>query len=386
MNAIRHIKFIFYHNVSISKGRKPTFAFKLTSMVKKMERGGITTHIFYFLLFLVVPVLVFPRLPGETFFEINRPFAQDTMANCLLLVFFYLNYYILIPRFFFSKRYAAYISFALLSLLIAFSLPHLIVNYLLRVKDFDHTLLPQINNHFPGPPADSSSLFFLAEELRRHLYLFFAATFFSFLLRTREHLSKLKEEKLSAELSSLKAQINPHFLFNTLNSIYVLSIKKDNKASEAIVHLSGLMRYVIKDANNYKIPLQKEIEYISNYIELQKARLGKTTDVQFECSGDAGNKEIAPLILITWIENAFKYGINPNIDDCIVEITLQVTDTGLRLYVFNKKVQHSLNTESTGIGISNTGERLKHLYPDKHVLQISENKETYSIMLSLQLV
>jgi hypothetical protein len=355
-------------------------------MVKMIERGGIATHIFFFLLFLVVPVLVFPWLPGEPFFSISRAFVQDTIANCLLLGFFYLNYYILIPRYFFPKRYAIYILFVMLSLVIAFSLPHLIGSNLLRLKDVVLIEIRGNNKYFPHPPGNRSPLFFLIDEMRRHLYLFFAATFFSFLLKTREHLSQLKEEKLSAELSSLKAQINPHFLFNTLNSIYVLSIKKDNKASEAIVHLSGLMRYVIKDANNYKIPLQKEIEYISNYIELQKARLGNTTYVRFECSGDADNKEIAPLILITYIENAFKYGINPNIDDCIVEITLQVTDSGIRLYVFNKKVQDSLNTESTGIGIRNTSERLKHLYPDKHVLQISENKETYSVMLSLQLV
>src|SRR5207245_2631305 len=86
------IKPIFYHNTAITSQRKTIFACKLTCMVKKIERGGITTHIFYFLLFLVVPVLVFPRLPGETFFEINRPFVQVITANCLLLVFFYLNY------------------------------------------------------------------------------------------------------------------------------------------------------------------------------------------------------------------------------------------------------------------------------------------------------
>lgn len=201
-----------------------------------------------------------------------------------------------------------------------------------------------------------------------------------------ERLSALKAEKLEAELSSLKTQINPHFLFNTLNSIYVLSVKKDDRASDAIIHLSGLMRYVIKDAHDYKIPLQKELDYVRNYIELQKARLGNTTEVRFECLGEPGGKEIAPLILITYIENAFKYGINPDVDDCIVEINLQVTVAGIRLYVFNKKVQQSPDAGSTGIGMGNTGERLKLLYPNKYVLEISENKETYSVTLTLQLV
>ncbi|SFD98203.1 Histidine kinase [Chitinophaga sp. CF118] len=351
-------------------------------MFKKIKGGGITTHIFFLLLFLVVPILVFPRPPGEPLFILNRPFVQDTIANGMLLCFFYLNYYIFIPRFFFNHKYIVYTSCVILSLIIAFEFPHLIVTHLLKM-DMD---LPEFHTHIPRPLHNRSPFFFLFDEMRRHLYLFFTATFFSFLLRTREHLSQLKEEKLKAELSSLKSQINPHFLFNTLNSIYVLSVMKDNKASDAIIHLAGLMRYVIKDANDYKIPLQKEIDYIRNYIELQKARLGNTTYVRFECSGEPGSKEITPLILITYIENAFKYGINPDVDDCIVEITLQVTDTGIRLYVFNKKVQVPYGTESTGIGMSNTRERLKHIYPERHNLQISENKETYSVTLSLQLI
>ncbi|KAI9463098.1 histidine kinase-domain-containing protein [Russula earlei] len=199
---------------------------------------------------------------------------------------------------------------------------------------------------FPHPPPLATFVF---DEFRRHLYLFFTAIFFSFLLKTREHLSQLKEDKLKAELSLLKAQINPHFLFNTLNSIYILSVKKDSRASDAIINLSGLMRYVIKDANDYTISLQKEIEYITNYVELQKARLHDTAHIRFDCSGEPGNKQVAPLILITYIENAFKYGINPDVDDCIVEITLQVTDTGILLHTFNKKVPISSLANTTGI-------------------------------------
>jgi len=364
----------------------PTFIYKPAGMFSKIKAGGIATHVFFFLLFLVIPVLAFPRLPGESFFALTRPFVQDTIANCMLLCFFYFNYYLFIPRFFFHRKYITYVGCVLLSIIIAFELPHLIAVDILKI----HFEAPQFSGPGPGydfgrPPESPSPIFFLFDELRRHIYLFFSATFFSFLLRTREHLSQLKEEKLQAELSSLKAQINPHFLFNTLNSIYILSVKKDERASEAIVHLSGLMRYVIKDANYYKIPLQKEIDYIRHYVELQKARLGNTTYVRFESSGDPGNKEIAPLILITYIENAFKYGINPDVDDCIVGITLQVMENGVRLSVFNKKVPHSPEIESTGIGMNNTSERLNHLYPEKHVLQISENNETYSVTLTLQL-
>lgn len=356
-------------------------------MFKKSSQKSILTHIFFFTLFLIVPTLAFVRPPGEPFFALTRVFVQDTTTNFVLLCFFYLNYYILLPKLFFHRKYILYILCVVLFLTVALTLPHFIGK---GIPD-THPHLPAFDaqrhgNTIPHSPENESLLHFVFMEFRRHLSLFFSAVFFSFLLRTREHLAQLKEEKLKAELSSLKAQINPHFLFNTLNSIYALSVKKDDKASDAIIHLSGLMRYVIKDANDYKIPLQKEIDYITNYIELQKARLGNTADVRFEYSGAPGNKQITPLILITYIENAFKYGVNPDVDNCFVEITLQVTDTGIRLQTLNKKVQHSAKAESTGIGMKNTGERLKHLYPEKHSIQIIDNKETYSVTLSLDLV
>lgn len=354
---------------------------------KNSSINVVLTHVFFFSLFLVVPTLAFVRLPGEPFFPMSQVFIQDTTANFVLLCFFYLNYYVLLPKFFLNHRYVLYGLSVILFLSMALTLPYFVG----KLVPDPHPHVPPFevqkpDNYARDLPENHSILYFMFLEFRRHLYLFFTAIFFSFLLRTREYLSQVKEEKLRAELASLKAQINPHFLFNTLNSIYVLSVKKDNKASEAIIHLAGLMRYVIKDAHHYKIPLQKEIDYIGNYIELQKARLGKTTYVRFECSGEPGNKEIAPLLLITYIENAFKYGISPDADDCRIEITLQITDTGLRLHTFNKKVQQSQHLESTGIGMSNTKDRLMHLYPNKHNLQISEHKETYSVILSLELV
>jgi LytS/YehU family sensor histidine kinase len=233
---------------------------------------------------------------------------------------------------------------------------------------------------------NTSLLTFSFDEFRRHLGLFFTAIFLSYLLRINKRIEKLKQEKLAAELSSLKSQINPHFLFNSLNSIYSLSIIKDPKASEAIINLSGLMRYVIKEANEHKIALKKELEYLTNYIELQKARLGNTAYINFETTGNTEGKEIAPLILITFIENAFKYGINPDIDGCSVDIKINIINSTLTLKVFNNKVAIRNTVESTGIGIANTAERLKILYPNKHVTTIDDNKDSFFVTLSLELV
>jgi LytS/YehU family sensor histidine kinase len=249
--------------------------------------------------------------------------------------------------------------------------------------------LPDDRN-FPGSPfrphRPPTLVTLVFDEFRRHLYLFFSAVFFSTLLRTREHLSELKEEKVEAELLLLKSQINPHFLFNTLNSIYVLSKKKDDRASAAIVNLSGLMRYVIKDASGHRIPLQKEIEYIQNYIELQRARLGDTTRIRFSFTGECDSREITPLLLITYIENAFKYGVNPDEEDCLVEVNIRMTGSRLTMVVSNKKVALAKNADSTGIGVANTAERLHLLYPGKHTIEIKEDDSTYSVTLSLDLI
>lgn len=356
-------------------------------MLNRLEKDGVFIHVFFISLFLVLPTLAFVRPPGESILTLTRIFVQDTTANFVLLCFFYLNYYLLLPRYFFTKKYIAYFLFVLLFLVIAFTLPF-----------FMGKLVPTGMTgpgpgSKPGPPAfpdfDSQQISlptFVFDEFRRHLGLFFTAVFFSFLLRTRQHLAEVKEEKLRAELSSLKSQINPHFLFNTLNSIYTLSVKNDSRAPEAIIHLSGLMRYVIKEAQDHRIPLQKELEYINNYMELQKARLGDTALIRFDSSGTAANKEIVPLILITYIENAFKYGINPDVDDCRVEVQLQITETGLRMFVFNRIVPLAGSIESTGIGITNTAERLQLLYPDKHKVEVIKNDETYSITLTLELI
>ncbi|WP_447641888.1 MULTISPECIES: sensor histidine kinase [Chitinophagaceae] len=373
-------------------------------MKYKATQRTLLMHVFFFFFFLVIPALVFERLPEETLFSVTNMIVQDTIANMFLLCFFYLNYYFFLPKFFFEKKYIRYVFYVMLFLGVTFPLPHLIAHWV-NFGD-GHRPPPDFRpygTHFPPPDQQLSrkmagdhghrptqdhfqAFSFSFNEFRRHLYLFFTAFFFSFLLKTREHLSELKEDKLNAELRSLKAQINPHFLFNTLNTIYALSIKKEDRASDAIVHLSGLMRYVTKDINEQTIPLQKEIDYITNYIELQKARLGNTVKIWYDTFGEGDNKRIIPLILITYIENAFKYGVNPDVPNCIVKIKICITDTGIVLLTFNKKVPNLNSTESTGIGMMNTNERLKHLYPKKHTLEIVETENHYSVTLSIELI
>jgi Histidine kinase len=351
----------------------------------KTAHKTILTHIFFVTLFLVIPTIAFIRMPGEPAFSLTRVFVQDTTANFVLLCFFYFNYYLLLPTFFFNKKYVQYILYMVLFLSVALMLPFFTGKFFTNIQPY--MPLPNAPKHSIGlnHPQPPSIISFVFNEFRRHLSLFFSAIFFSFLLKTREHVSQLKEEKLKAELSTLKAQINPHFLFNTLNSIYALSVKKDDRAADAIIHLSGLMRYVTKDANDYEIPINKELVYITNYVELQKARLGSTAIIYFENYNPISSLHIAPLILITYIENAFKYGINPNVQQSIIDIKIELHQGTLQLFVHNKKLQIANGVASTGIGMANTNERLQHLYPGKHQIQIFEDDENYSIKLIITL-
>lgn len=356
-------------------------------MVNKNLQDRILLHLSIVTLFLIMPTISFVRPPDEPFFALTRIFVQDTMANLVLLCFFYLNYYLLLPKYFFNQQYLFYIGLVFLYLALAFTIPFYVGKFFPNKMEIPavagfrpplHELPHFERNDFPVYG-------FAFEEFRRHLGLFFSAIFFSFFLKARQNLALLKEDKLKAEISSLKSQINPHFLFNTLNSIYALSLKKDDLVSDAIMRLSGLMRYVIKDASEIMIPLAKELEYLDNYIALQKARIGNTTNINYQKSGTILHQKIAPLILITYIENAFKYGVNPDTDGCKIDILIQVADNCIYMELFNFKATEMMQIESTGIGMTNTQERLNLLYPNKHKIDIMEDANSYLLKLTIDL-
>lgn len=194
---------------------------------------------------------------------------------------------------------------------------------------------------------------------------------------------EMETEKLATELSFLKSQINPHFLFNTLNNIYSLALVKSDATADAVLKLSSIMRYVLSETKNETVPLDKEIQFIKHYIELQKVRLTDKTSIGFLVEGKTGGKEIAPLLLIPFVENAFKYGIS----------TKETSDIFFKLIadersiVFTSK-NHIMpgeknNNENTGIGLKNTSRRLELLYPQKHILKIEKINEDFIVHLTL---
>jgi len=166
----------------------------------------------------------------------------------------------------------------------------------------------------------------------------------SFLIKLNQRLDTIKEEKQIAEISYLKAQINPHFLFNTLNSLYALTLEKSKEAPNAVLKLSSIMRYVVTESNQDFVPLEKEINYIKDYIDLQKLRIDKDANLKISIEGESKGKIIAPLIVIPFIENAFKYGINPD-ENSFIDIKIKIDSDNFLLNVKNSIVNKNLSEE-----------------------------------------
>jgi hypothetical protein len=347
----------------------------------KSKGLNIAIHIVACLVFLSLPVIFSPDFRFGRLLTIIG-FQRDFLTYLFTLIFFYLNYYFLIPKFYANKKYILYGVLVLAVFLLVEFIPHLIIRDGLRA----HGPPPHLRGDGPphlGQPGPRIKPVFIMETAR-HFFLFLFVAFLSLMLRTRELLKQARREKSEAELSYLKAQINPHFLFNTLNSIYSLAIDRSDYTATAVVKLSGMMRYVLSETHHEFVSLEKEINYISDYIDLQKLRLGNTVKLSYQVSGSKSGKQIAPLILIPFIENAFKYGVNPE-ENSEIKIEISITDTNINLSVKNIKVKiRSGIHEKSGLGIKNTRSRLQLLYPGKHYLTLEDNDKDFHVSLSIK--
>lgn len=330
-------------------------------------------------------VLLLPHPPEEKDYLFSRPTQRDLLSNILMMGFFYLNYYFLIPRLYFNRKYFFYSICILAGFAMVVFLPAFLTGYFSWNGPPGSAVHPDLPPSSPEMVPVTPMRNFL-NHISHIIFLFMVLVLFSLLLRVRSRLLMTQKDRLDAELSSLKAQINPHFLFNALNSIYSLAVKKEDKTADAVINLADLMRYIIKDASKNRVPLQLELDYIGNYVDLQLARIGDTARVEFTIVGEPGESQIAPLILITFVENAFKYGINPD-EDSEVRIGIAVGSNRLELEVFNKKVctVNSNKDSSTGVGLDNTRERIRLLYPRRHELDIQDAPDHFLVSLKIDL-
>jgi two-component system, LytTR family, sensor kinase len=197
---------------------------------------------------------------------------------------------------------------------------------------------------------------------------------------------KLERDNIRLELDYLKSQVNPHFLFNVLNSIYSTVIDSEPQAAQIILKLSAMMRYSLYETNSDRVELNREIQFIQDYIELEQIRHQKKTKISFTLEGNPENFQIPPLMLISFVENAFKHGVNTTIKKSWVDVRLEVVETTLIFNIANSKPPKvAQEAQNGGIGIINIKKRLELIYPQKHSLAINSTPEAYEVCLKIVL-
>lgn len=290
----------------------------------------------------------------------------------------YMNYFYFLPRFLKHKNIWRY----LLEFIIPFIFLHIFLIYVKRQIYIDSGDLRRIEVVY-------STNFFIKSFISAIFIVIFVGMlkFIEDWFELEARKKEVENEKLIAELRFLKAQINPHFLFNTLNNLYSLAFTNSPNTTEVIAKLSKMMRYMLYDSNHAKVPLDKEIEYIENYISLEKLRLTHDIPIDFEIKGSTNQVMIVPLVLITFLENAFKHGVNGNDPHSWVKVLLNIEGKTI-IYTVENSTLSPINgntRESSGIGLQNLKRRLELSYPDSYKLTVENKERKHSIQLKIDL-
>jgi len=365
----------------------------------RIKASTVIIHIAGWLIFMSLPLLFRLNLEGNENILSSLLQPGELIFYACYILLFYFNYYLLIPQLYLQKKYFFYFSIVLALLLIV-----------ILLKPFDQFLARHpVDFHPPGqsdlhainlppPPGNGFGPGGLPGFNHRppqqidlvSIFLFIMVLALSMAIKISEQLklteqwaTRAEADKANAELSFLKAQINPHFLFNTLNNIYTLAVTKNENTADSIMKLSNIMRYVTDDIINDYVSLESEVECISDYIELQRLRLGKHVELDYRVAGSLTNKKIAPLILMTFVENVFKYGVS-NHEASPISIRLFSEARTISFFTENRIFPPGRREERSGTGIRNVRQRLEFLYPNKYFLNITTDNNLYSVQLTLQ--
>jgi len=307
---------------------------------------------------------------GISFLEVVRILIN--LAFYMLVVYVNLGY--LVPRFLNQKNFMTYV--LLLLAMVAVFTPIKVLLLYVTYEEVDPREFLVMNQHtiflLLFMVAGGSTVIKIISDWQRHQ-------------RDRKD---LETQRMQSEIKFLKSQINPHFLFNTLNSLYALTLKKSDKAPEIVIKLSEMMRYMLYESNERRVPLQKEVSYIENYLALEAIRQSGEADIRFDVEGQLTDQTIAPLIFIPFLENSFKHGLNHQISDGYVHVIMKVLDNKLLLRIVNSKPANPpqpSDKASGGIGLANVQRRLNLLYPNQYKLDITDHETEHIVELSLAL-
>lgn len=306
--------------------------------------------------------------------EINSYTFGASLINLIVAIttVYTFNYH-LIPNILLKSKKRKFFAFAFVTIVMFFYI-QLLLTLLLVVKQLSdgYHLFPEM--------LDIVMLFF------NLFFVVFIAIAIKFYKRWNEkdfQEQKMQKEKVEAELQMLKTQINPHFLFNTLNSIYVLAMKQSEQTANTVMKLSDILDYILYRIDTPKIAIANEIKIVENYIELEKIRFSNRVDLNFTTELKSQEIQIPPMLIIPFIENAFKHGVAKSVDKSWIKISIEETDGGLNILVANSKTQSKADDKTGGIGLMNVKKRLSLLYKEKYQLNIFEKQMQYTVSLSI---
>lgn len=324
--------------------------------------------IFFVFSFVMDTTALFSQGTGlYVYYILAKTFVQAALV--------YINILLLYPVFFKKKKYGWYIVFVFFITLIAGY-----YNLKLELYIRNNDLLISSEKHFR---------FFLSQlgMAARYVIISFLLKISVDYYEQKETLKRIELEKTTAELNFLKAQVNPHFLFNTLNNLYALILEKSDKSGEAVLKLADIMKYILAEGKEDKVGLQKEIELLYNYTELERLRK-PGAEIIFTASGNTQQHVITPLLLLPLVENAFKYGLNSVSKNGFVRITITALAGTVQVTVENNipPVTNNEAIRSLGMGIENVKQRLEILYPGKHLIHIDRKTESFLVNLQLQTI
>lgn len=333
-------------------------------------------HLLFWILIILIPSLNW-RAYNVTFFT-EVVYNTLHLAPCLLIV--YLNFYFLIPRYLQKGKFLKFGLLFLLSLVVGTFLVRIVLFYAMPF------LFPYTQNYpFATKPLTDYYYFFYSFASVFSIVTFSVMIKLGKMWFNKERTAQmLEKEKLKVELQFLKNQINPHFFFNTLNNLYGLTLKKSDVAPEVVLGLSSLMDYFLHESNVPFISLEKEINILENYIALEKIRHEEGYNISFHVSGNPSAFQVAPLIFLPFVENAFKHGDTEDWENSWVNVEMELQDKSLIFKVENSKPNGVISAiPKSGIGLQNVQKRLAIIYKNDYDLQFFDEEDTFLVVLKI---
>jgi two-component system, LytTR family, sensor histidine kinase AlgZ len=344
----------------------------------RLYRIQLQYHIIFWLTYFVFNTFRW----GSYFNDYGYSLKTNLLGFPIHMALCYLNILVLMPNLVYKKKYLLYVisilSAIFIMVFLKFNLTYLLIT---------HEVWPE------GPETiDKLTLNYTIDMMMGELYVmtFVTAIKITFdFLKEQKRVTDLEKSQLETELLFLKSQISPHFFFNTLNNIYSLSVEKSNKTPKIVLKLSELMRYMLYDTRTQKQSLENEILCIQNYLDLERIRNDERLEVNMSVSGDIHDKEISPIILLTFIENAFKHGVNKNTGKVKIDITFKVKEDFLYFKISNPTPEITVHTDnfnkSSGIGIENVKKRLELGYnKDDYKLSFKNKNNIFVVKLIIK--